>query len=145
VRVSPFVASFNQQYPQIIVELILADEPVDIVDQRFGLAFRIGWLNDSSNLARKIGDFREVTVCSNKTASRQTIKKPDDLSTVPYVAYRGLNEKKAVFSRKSEKRTVSFESCITCNVTSGMREIVLEGNYFAILPDFSVEQNLAKN
>jgi len=141
-RVSPFVARFSEQYPQIKIELVLTDEQIDIVDQRFDLAFRIGWLKDSSNLARKIGDFREVAVCSKKTSTRRSIKKPEDIASIPYVAYRGMNEKKVLFSNQAKQRSVHVDSSITVNVTSAIREAIMAGDYFAILPNFTVEKDL---
>jgi len=102
-------------------------------------------LKDSANLARKISDFRELAVCSKKTAAKWAVKQPADLALRPYVAYRGLNDKRVAFTSSSKRRTVDFSSSLSFNITSAVREAVLEGNCFAILPDFTVDKDLARN
>jgi len=142
-RLSVLINNFSQTYPEVEIDLSLTDEQVDIVAHRFDLAFRVGWLKDSSNLARKLSDFREVAVCNPSTAKKWGIKKPGDLSSSPFISYRGLTENHRVFSRKSSRQSIELHSRVTFNVTSAIREAVLRGNCFAILPDFIVENDLA--
>lgn len=141
-RLSALINNFSQHYPDVEIDLELGDQQVDIVAQRFDLAFRIGWLKDSSNLARKLSDFREVVVCNPKTAKKWRIRKPDELSDVPFIAYRGVNENRIVFSQNSKRRTVNLHSRATFNVTLAIREAVLGGDCFAVLPCFTVQKDL---
>ena len=48
------LASFQLKYPDITVDLVLSDRLVDLVDEGFDLAVRIGRLVDSSLIARKL-------------------------------------------------------------------------------------------
>jgi len=144
IRLAPYIARFSRLHPKIEIESVLTDQQFDIVEQRFDLAFRIGWLKDSTNLARKLDDFREVVVCDKKTARKWNIQEPNDLSLANFVSYSGVSERKWVFAGQSRQRTVYLSSSISFNVTTAVREAVLAGNCFGILPDFAVAEDLTK-
>lgn len=147
-QLSAFVANFCQNYPKIEVELNLSDEIVDIVSQGFDLSFRIGWLNDSSNRARKLGTFKEVLVCAPYKINEWQPKSPSDLRQLPFAAYYGIDHSARVFTKKNktnnqiQRTEVQLNSNLTFNVTSALRQALLEGHYFGILPDFSIQQDL---
>lgn len=62
--IAPYVAEFLREYPNVRVRLELSDGVVDIVEQGFDLAFRIGTLSSSSLIARKLADNPRVLVAS---------------------------------------------------------------------------------
>lgn len=143
-RLSGLISQFSHDYPEIDIDLELSDERLDIVAQRFDLAFRIGWLKDSSNLSRKLSDFRLVTVCTPETAKKWGIKKPEDLKSKPYISFADIDVSRLVYSQKSKRRQLQLHSKVTINVTLGIRQAVLGGSCFAILPDFNVRGDLAE-
>ena len=52
-EVAPALAEFSKLYPSVAVDLGLADRYVDLIDEGWDLAIRIGRLQDSSLVARK--------------------------------------------------------------------------------------------
>ena len=64
VHLARAVAAFQTQYPEITVDLSLNDRFVDIVDEGFDLAIRIGRLEDSSLVSRRLAPCR-MTVCAS--------------------------------------------------------------------------------
>lgn len=71
--VAGMIADFVKLYPKISIDLHLSDQVVDIYKQRFDLAIRIGELQDSGLITRRIMDNRRILVAS-----------PD------YLAYHGI-------------------------------------------------------
>lgn len=53
-HVTPFLAAFMVRYPDIALDVQLSDAYVDIIREGFDLAIRIGDLEDSSLVARKL-------------------------------------------------------------------------------------------
>ena len=53
---APVVASFLSRHPKARVELVLADRRVNLIEEGLDLAIRIGALDDSSLVARKLGE-----------------------------------------------------------------------------------------
>ena len=61
---SPLVATFRERYPELNVEVAFSDRLVNIIDEGFDLAVRIGKLSDSSLHARKLADTRNLLCAS---------------------------------------------------------------------------------
>lgn len=58
------LSSFQQQHPNVVIQLQLADNNIAIVEEGVDLAIRFGPLHDSSLLARKLIDMRLVVAAS---------------------------------------------------------------------------------
>jgi DNA-binding transcriptional LysR family regulator len=64
LTLAPIVCDYLQQFPEVNIELSLTDRHVDIVDEGFDVAVRVGDLKDSSLVARKLSMF-EVAICAS--------------------------------------------------------------------------------
>ena len=62
-QIAPLLAEFAQRHPRVTVELGLNDRLVDLVDEGWDLAIRIGNLSNSSLIARRIAPCR-IVVCA---------------------------------------------------------------------------------
>ncbi len=74
------LADFMRQHPGIDLDLDLNDRQVDLVEEGFDMAVRIGELSDSTLLARRLGSARLVT-CASPAYLKQhgTPQHPDQL------------------------------------------------------------------
>ena len=64
--IAPLLAQFIEQHPHINVELILDNNRIDPLHDRYDLVFRIGELDDSSLVARKVGEY-QLIFCASLT------------------------------------------------------------------------------
>ena len=64
------IASFHLRYPAIRIELTLDDTLQDIVSSGFDAAIRIGRLQDSALVARRLGAFRQLVCASPEYLAR---------------------------------------------------------------------------
>lgn len=62
-QIAPLLAEFAQRHPRVTVELGLNDRLVDLVEEGWDLAIRIGNLSNSSLIARRIAPCR-IVVCA---------------------------------------------------------------------------------
>jgi LysR family transcriptional regulator for bpeEF and oprC len=62
--VIPKLADFHARYPDIELQLGLSDSPVDLLQEGVDCALRVGALQDSSLVARRIGLFECITCAS---------------------------------------------------------------------------------
>ena len=75
------LSDFAAAYPQVSLEVQFADRMVNLVDEGFDVAVRIGTLSDSSLIARKLATIRFVTVASPEyLAKRGAPREPDEIT-----------------------------------------------------------------
>ena len=77
VIVMPALGDFHERYPEIDLMLGLGDKPLDLVQEGIDCVVRIGTLQDSSLVARRVGVYQAVTVASpaylDKAGTPQTL------------------------------------------------------------------------
>ena len=64
LRLAPLWGRFMAQHPQVELDVTLSDRFVDLVEEGFDLAVRIGRLGDSSLVSRRLGSTRLVACAS---------------------------------------------------------------------------------
>lgn len=69
--VAPVVMAFLDRYPQMQIEMVLNDRNLDLIDEGLDVAVRIGHLQDSSRVARRLGQVSRVTVASPDYLTRR--------------------------------------------------------------------------
>lgn len=80
MQLAPALGDYLAQYPEVQVDLTLNDRIVDLAEEGFELAIRVGNLADSGLVARKLSPYR-VLVCASPQylARRGTPRTPKDL------------------------------------------------------------------
>lgn len=86
--IAPLIAEFHARFPGVTVELGLNDRHVDLLEERWDMAIRIGTLADSALIARKLAGTR-ATVCASPAylARRGTPASPQDLTDHDALCY----------------------------------------------------------
>jgi DNA-binding transcriptional LysR family regulator len=80
-HVAPLVPGFVAMHPDVKVSLNLADRLVDIVNESFDCAVRVGDMPDSSLVSVRLADNRRLCVATPHYLARAgTPKHPDDLA-----------------------------------------------------------------
>lgn len=68
--ISTYVAEFMALYPQVQVHLDYSSNRVDLIQDEFDIAFRMGELEDSGFIAKKLMDIEVVTLASPKYVNK---------------------------------------------------------------------------
>src|SRR5512143_2703988 len=80
-HVTPVVMAYLAAYPDVSVELLLEDRPVDLIEEGIDVALRIAHLSDSSLVARRVGAVRRIVVASPGYIARKGApERPEDLA-----------------------------------------------------------------
>lgn len=102
------IADFQVRYPAVEVDLQLNDRKIDIVDEGFDIALRIGSLKDSSLIAKYIAPIRVMLCASPQYLKINGIPKtPEDLKSHRYLqySYAEIDSKHKIYQWLSVKNT----------------------------------------
>lgn len=92
-HLSPAIAAFMHLHPEVKIDLDMSDRRIDLVEEGLDLAIRIGTLEDSSLMARKLASVRHVVCASPDFLNRYGMPEtPQDLSKLPALCYGNLNQ-----------------------------------------------------
>ncbi|MEJ1160991.1 LysR family transcriptional regulator [Prosthecomicrobium sp. N25] len=80
-RLAPILPAFHERYPDVSIELSVADRRVDIIGEQIDVAIRTGPLDDSTLVARRLGSATRVITASPAYLARHGVPRtPADLA-----------------------------------------------------------------
>ncbi len=141
LHVAPQLAEFQARYPELSVDMVLDDRQVDLVDEGFDLAIRIGELPDSSLVARRLGPCRHIVCGSPEYFARHGVpQSPEDLSEHWALTYRYQDSPAEwhFVGDDGSHHQVAINSRLQMNNSLALREAVLKGAGVTLTPTFVV-------
>ncbi|MCH5550426.1 LysR family transcriptional regulator [Pseudomonas syringae pv. syringae] len=130
---------FLQRYREVAVEVDLSDRPVDVISEGYDVVLRIGVLEDSSLIARRIASIDRVYCASPAyLAERGTPQKPDDLHTHDCLPYGHSRQAQWRFQGQDKPLTLNVSGRMRANNGELLRESAIAGLGITYLPTFIV-------
>ncbi|KAA3649213.1 MAG: LysR family transcriptional regulator [Proteobacteria bacterium] len=117
--VAPTLNRLVAHHPKLRVELILLDRVVNLVEEGFDAAIRIGALEDSSLVARTLGVVRRVVVASPGYLARHgRPSHPGELRDADCVGFSGASGPNWRFRDGGRQLKVTIDSRVTFNLVA---------------------------
>ena len=138
--VAPLINDFLLDYPQLELELNLTNETIDLVEEGYDLAIRLGTLDSSTMICRKLAH-RTQYLCASPAylAAHGIPQKPADLASHRCLGSI-LDHWRFVENGKLRNRRVGF--AWSCNSGLVARDAALKGLGIVQLPDYYVQEEL---
>ncbi len=144
IRLATLWSEFLEHHPQVRLEVTLADRFVDLVEEGYDLAIRIGALQDSSLISRKLAQTRLIACASpGYLAHHGRPRSPDDLKDHAIIAYRYMaSGNEWSFRRKNETIKLRFTPSFESNNGDTCRAAAVANSGITLQPDFIVGADL---
>jgi DNA-binding transcriptional LysR family regulator len=128
-EVIPRLAGFTRLHPALRIEFVLSDQRQDLISEAVDVALRIGVLNDSNAVARRIGVTHRILAASPTYLERVgTPKIPSDLSThAVIVGPAGIGSEGWTFRKDGKATSVHAEGQIISNGSEGSTAAAVAG------------------
>lgn len=139
---APLVNDFLLQYPQLDLELKLTNETVDLVKEGYDLAIRLGTLDSSSLMCRKLAR-RTQYLCASP-AYLVTHGTPQTLADLANHRCLGGSLDHWRFLENGKLRNWRVGSAWSCNSGLALKDAALKGLGIVQLPDYYVQAALAQ-
>ena len=146
LHVMPLLGEFLAEYPDIRVEVLLNDRVIDLVEEGVDVALRMGTLDDSTLIAKKIAASPMVVVATPQYLKKYgTPEHPTDLKDHNCVIYTGVdNTRQLQFKENGEPFYIRVDGNILTNNTEAVREALLAGYGITKIPKWLVGDELMK-
>lgn len=142
---APLIGPFMARHPKVEVDLNLSDRFVDLVEEGFDLAIRIGYLPDSSLTARKLGETRRVVAAAPSYLERHgRPERPEDLRNHNCLIYSLTNGGGWGFQRDGKAFTVHVTGNLAVNNGEILRQAAIDGLGICLAPTFIIHDCLAQ-
>ncbi len=143
--ISPNLPKFIELHPNLHVEIEFEDKRVDLVAEGYDLALRIGYMQDSSLVARKISSSPMHFVASpSYLESRGTPLTPDDLEYHQGLLYKSsLNQVHWQSTKANQIQRYKIQSKVVSNNGMALLEMTKAGLGISNSPSFFVKDALA--
>lgn len=145
-HLTPILPLFHRAYPQVAIDLHLSDERIDLIEQGFDIALRIGRLEDSALRARRLFPVRLPLVGSPALFDRLgRPEHPRDLARYPAFIYTHVRTPGRWHFRHASEGdlTIEVKGPIRSNNGDVLLDALLDGTGIAPLPDFLAWKCLA--
>ncbi|QXH49461.1 LysR family transcriptional regulator [Pseudomonas fakonensis] len=139
------LTEFLRLHPGVDVEVDLSDRAVDLIGEGYDLALRIGTLEDSSLIARRIAAVERVYCASPAyLALRGTPQTPEQLAGHDCLPYGHARQVQWQFSAEGKARSIAVSGRMRANNGEMLRDAAVAGMGVTYLPTFIVGQALAE-
>lgn len=144
---APVLPGFLSRFPQLCVSVDVGNRIVDLIEEHYDVAIRVGPLRDSSMVAQKIASQKILAVATPLFCKRHgTPKTLEDLASLPSITQiSGDWGQLHQFRLRGE--TIDFEVPRHCTMNSAaaVKNACLIGYGYSLLPDFMVAKDIADN
>lgn len=133
---APLITAFQASYPKVRVHVLVTDRFVDHIAEGIDLVFRVGPLEDSTLVARKMLRFRHQLVASPEYLKNAKVpKRPKDLLNHRLLAFSFWNPQNSwTFFRGERNETITFHPYLAMNDYAGLATALVSGAGIGDLP-----------
>jgi len=135
---APFINDFLLQYPALDVNLQLSNQKVDLIDEGYDLAIRLGQLEDSSMMAKRLGSRTQYVCASEKYLSTHGV--PYSLSELNHHNCLQGTLDYWRFQENGKHRNIRIKGNLRCNSGHALTDAALKGLGIVQLPDYYVQE-----
>ncbi|MCP5309146.1 LysR family transcriptional regulator [Cognatazoarcus halotolerans] len=143
--VAPAVNAFIKRYEAVSVDLVLLDRVVNLVEEGFDVAIRIGALSDSSLVAQPLGMVRQVVVASPAyLACRGVPAHPRELRGAECISLVGSSMPHWAFIDGGRRVTVAVQGRLCFNHVAPAVAACRDGLGFGSFLSYQVAPDVAR-
>lgn len=145
LHLPPLIKSFKSSHPKIAINLELNDRKVDVIEEGFDVALRIGHLKSSSLIAKKIAPIRLILCASPHYLEKiGPISHPNQLNGEDFLRYTYMEYGQSTQPLFQVLRAFSLNKQFGYSANNGevLMEAAIAGEGYMLQPTFIVGEAL---
>lgn len=142
----PHVGRFLREHPELEFDLVLDDRYINLLEDGFDMAIRVGKPVDSSLRAKHLASTpRRLVASPSYLSSHPSIETPEDLKLHNCLLHSGLQSRTVwSFSRNGKKVQTVVEGRFAANNSEALLSLAREGLGVALLASWLVDDSISE-
>lgn len=142
-HIIPLINQFLIRYPQVEIEVQLSNQRVNLIDEGYDLAIRLGHLDDSSLIAKRIST-RQHFLCASPSYIDH-YGKPESIEDLKqHNCLLGSSDFWLFYSKTNKDKKARVSGSLRCNSGLGLVDAALKGIGIVQLPEYYVIDHIHK-
>lgn len=140
----PVIKEVRALYPLLKIDLLLEDRVINMVEEGVDLAIRIGWLQESNLVAKKICDTPVIVFSSPEyLAQKGTPKTTQELQKHDWISLSLLSSPLTwEFEKKGVKQSVQVHSHLKSNSVAAVIALAKSGQGISAISKFCIQDDI---
>ncbi|RKS87651.1 DNA-binding transcriptional LysR family regulator [Orbus hercynius] len=141
---APLWQQFRNKYPNVVLDITLSDRVVNLLEEGYDLAVRIGQLENSSLVARKLTSTRIIAAASPGYLYKYgQPTHPHELQNHDIILYSHWAKNEVwQFEQNKALYPVQLRAKVYCNNGDTCRMLMLQDGGISLQPDFIIGEDL---
>ncbi|WP_424927838.1 LysR family transcriptional regulator [Amaricoccus tamworthensis] len=130
------MAEFTRRHPQVALSLTFTDARTDLLEDGFDVNIRVGWLDDSSMMSRKLGESdRALVAGTGYAATRPRPTHPSDMEDWDWLRYRHRSEYTTLYGPDGGSEKVLGQARLEVDSVDALYHFTLQNLGATVLPE----------
>lgn len=142
--IAPILPEFLKKYPEVTIDLNLTDRYVRLVDEGYDVAIRIGQLEDSSLIAKRIAS-ASILLCASPAyiANYGLPQVPENLISHTSILDTNYRDKNIWnFMKDGNAHKIKIKDTIRVNSANAVRCLLLNGSGIGVGPSYALSSHI---
>lgn len=141
--ISTAIADFTKLHPNVAIAANYTDAPVGLIGSGFDLNIRVGWLDDSSMMSRKLGEGQRYLVAGTDYARQRALpERPSDLENWNWIRFKHRPDTTSLTNAEGTTEKVTGLAQIEVDSIDALYHIALQNVGVTVLPSFLAERGI---
>lgn len=140
---STAIAEFARLHPNVAFSVAYTDHPMKLIEDGFDLNVRVGWLDDSAMMSRKLADGQRYLVAGTEyVRARKPLKRARDLEDWDWISYQQRADTIEITSPTGKVEKVTGNAQIEVDSIDAVYHFAVQNMGVTILPSFLAKRGI---
>ncbi|MEN3167920.1 LysR family transcriptional regulator [Gluconobacter sp. OJB] len=145
IQIVPRLGEFLKKHPRLQMDIELDDRRVDLMAEGIDVAIRVGPLNDSTMIAKRLGSGKRSVIATPRyLGTSLPLETPEDLTLHQAVTYARDNGVRYKFRQQEREMSAVLSPRLNLSAAEGIRAAVLADLGLTIAADLMFQSELER-
>ncbi|MGI3187412.1 LysR family transcriptional regulator [Nioella aestuarii] len=141
--ISNAIGEFARRHPNVAFSVAYTDNRVGLIEDGFDLNIRVGWLDDSSMMSRKLGQGQRTLVAGTRYAEQRALpRRPSDMEDWDWIRFKNRPDTTKFTTLDGQTESVTGNAQIEADSIEAVYHFATQNLGATTLPSFLADRGV---